>query len=130
MVFNSFATYQGHKLNDNWQKGPDLLNGLFGVILCFKENKVALTADISKKYHRILIPLNDQHVHRFLWWNLETDRPPDTYVMNVLTFGDKHAPAMAQVTLRKTAEKGEGEQYKESGRSDACSKFTQEKTVK
>ena len=55
IVFNSSATYQGHKLNDYWQKGPDLLNGLFGVILRFRENKVALTADISKMYHRVLI---------------------------------------------------------------------------
>ncbi|XP_028413778.1 uncharacterized protein LOC114536622 [Dendronephthya gigantea] len=109
IVFNSSATYQGHKLNDYWQKGPDLLNGLFGVILRFRENKVALTADISKMYHRVLIPLDDQHVHRFLWRNLEIDRPPDTYVMNVLTFGDKPAPAMAQIALRKTAEEGERE---------------------
>ena len=109
IVFNSSATYQGHKLNDYWQKGPDLLNGLFGVILRFRENKVALTADISKMYHRVLIPLEDQHVHRFLWRNFEIDRPPDTYVMKVLTFGDKPAPAMAQVALRKTAEDGECE---------------------
>ena len=88
IVFNSSATYQGHKLNDYWKKGPDLLNGLFEVILRFRENKVALTADISKMYHRVLIPLEDQHVHRFLWRNLEIDRPPNTYVMNVLTFGD------------------------------------------
>ena len=60
-------------------------------------------------YHRVLIPLEDQHVHRFLWRDLEIDRPPDTYVMNVFTFGDKPAPAMAQVPLRKTAEEGESE---------------------
>ena len=70
---------------------------------------VAITADISKMYHRILILLEDQHVHRFLWRDLEIDRPPDTYVMNVLTFGDKPAPAMAQVALRKTVDEGESE---------------------
>ena len=46
-------------------------------------------------------------MHRFLWRNLETDRPPDIYVMNVLTFGDKPAPAMAQIALQKTADEGE-----------------------
>ena len=79
------------------------------MILRFRENKVALTADISKMYNRVLIPLEDQHVHRFLWRNLEIDRPPDTYVMKVFTFGDKPAPAMAQVAFRKTAEEGECE---------------------
>ena len=32
-----------------------------------------------------------------------TEREPDTFVKTVLTFGDKPAPAMAQIALRKTA---------------------------
>ena len=94
IVFNSSFVFQGHKLNDYWMKGPDLLNNLFGIVLCFREREVALVGDISKMYHRIVILKRDQHVHRFLWRNLKT----------VLTFGDKPAPAMAQTTLRKTAE--------------------------
>ena len=104
IVFNSSANFQGHCLNDYWMKGPDLLNSLFGVILRFRENAVAISGDISKMYYRILIPERDQHVHRFLWRNMETNRDPDVYVKTVLTFGDKPAPAMAQIALRKTAE--------------------------
>ena len=85
-------------------KGPDLLNSLVRVILCFRENAVAISGDISKMYHRILIPERDQHVHHFLWRNMETNRDPDVYVKTILTFGDKSAPAMAQIALRKTAE--------------------------
>ena len=103
IVFNSSAVFQGHKLNDYWMKGPDLLNDLFGVVLRFRENEVAFMGDISKMYHRIRIPETDQHVHRFLWRNLQTHRDPDVYVKTVLTFGDKPAPAMAQIALRKTA---------------------------
>ena len=106
IVFNSSSVYQGHCLNDYWLKGPDLLNSLFGVILRFRENEVAVSGDISKMYHRVLIPEADQHVHRFLWRNLDTARPPDTYVKTVLTFGDKPAPAMAQIALRQTAKEG------------------------
>ena len=104
IVFNSSASYQGHKLNDYWLKGPDLLNNLFGVVLRFRENEVAISGDISKMYHRVLIPKEDQDVHWFLWRSLETDREPDVYVKTVLTFGDKPAPAMAQIALRKTAD--------------------------
>ena len=104
IVLNSSSVFQGHKLNDYWMKGPDLLNNLFGVVLRFKEKEVALVGDISKLYNRILIPGRDQHVHRFLWRNLETSREPDVYVKTVLTFGDKPAPAMAQIALTKTAE--------------------------
>lgn len=104
IVFNSSSAFQGHALNDYWKKGPDLLNGIFGVVLRFREKEVAVLGDISKMYHRILIPERDQHVHRFLWRDMETDREPDTYVKTVLTFGDKPAPAMAQIALRKTAQ--------------------------
>ena len=107
IVFNSSSSYQGHRLNDYWRKSPDMLNDLFGVILRFRENKVALTADISKVSDRLLILLEDRHVHRFYWRNFEADRPPYKYVLNVLTFGDKPAPAMTQIALQKTAEEGE-----------------------
>ena len=107
IVFNSSSVFQGHRLNDYWMKGPDLLNSLFGVILRFRENAVAIIGDISKVYHRIQIPVENQHVHRFLWRNLETSRKPDVYIKTVLTFGDKPAPAMAQIALRKTADEGE-----------------------
>lgn len=82
------------------------MNDLFGVILRFREKEVAVTADISKMYHRVLISMEDRHVLRFLWRNLEMNRPADIYVMNVLTFGDKPAPAMAQIALQMTAEEG------------------------
>ena len=70
----------------------------------FREKEVALMGDISKMYHRVLIPEEDQHVHWFLWRNMETDTEPDVCVKTVLTFGDKPAPAMAQIAVRKTAE--------------------------
>ena len=104
IVFNSSATFKGHCLNDFWYKGPDLLNSLFGVILRFRENAVAVCADIEKMYHMVAIPQIDQHVHRFLWRNLETERKPDTYVKTVLTFGDRPSPTMAIIALNKTAE--------------------------
>ena len=37
IVLNSSSVYKGHKLNDYWKKGPDLLNNLFGVVLRFRE---------------------------------------------------------------------------------------------
>ena len=104
IVFHSSATFKGHCLNDFWYKGSDLLNNLFGVIMRFRENAVAVCADIEKMYHMVAIPLIDQHVHRFLWRNLELERKPDTYVKTVLTFGDRPSPTMAIVALNKTAE--------------------------
>lgn len=106
IVFNSSATFQGHCLNSYWAKGPDLLNDLFGVLLRFRERPVAICGDISKMYHRVLIPEVDQQVHRYLWRDMSEDRDPDVYIKTVLTFGDKPAPAMAQIALRRTADEG------------------------
>ena len=107
IVFNSSASFNGHRLNDYWMKGPDLLNNLIGVLLRFRENEVALCADISKMYHRVAIPERDQHVHRFLWRDMDRSRAPDVYMMKVVTFGDRPAPAIAQTALKLTAEQGE-----------------------
>ncbi|XP_063955361.1 uncharacterized protein LOC135154088 [Lytechinus pictus] len=106
IVFNSSSSFQGHCLNDYWMKGPDLLKDLFGVLLRFRERPVAILGDISKMYHRVLIPEADQHVHRYLWRDLNVKQEPDVYVKKVVTFGDKPAPAMAQIALRRTAEEG------------------------
>ena len=53
------------------------------------------------------IPEADQHTHRYLWRDLDTEKEPDVYVKTVVTFGDKPAPAMAQIALQSTAEEGE-----------------------
>ena len=79
-----------------------MLNDFFGVVLRFRENAVAFIGDISKMYHRIHIPEPDQHVHRFLWRNLETDCEPDIY-MYVKTV------LMAQMALCKTADEAKDE---------------------
>ena len=91
-LFNSSASFNGQTLNDYWHKGPDLLKNLFGVVLRFRENQVAVCGDITKMYHMISIPPIDQHVHRFLWRSFETKREPDTYVKTVLTFWRSTCP--------------------------------------
>ena len=71
---------------------------MFGVILTFKEHPVAVSGNISgwdRMYHRIEIPESDQHVNKFVWRDLDTTRPPQTYVKTVLTCGDEPAPVMA-----------------------------------
>ena len=97
-LFNSSSVYQGHRPNNYWLKGPDLLNGLFGIVLRFREDQVAISGDN---------PIRRSARTSFLWREIKTDRVPDTYVKTVLTFRDKPVPAMAQIALRKTAEEGE-----------------------
>ena len=41
IVFNSSSAFMGHKLNDYWTKGPDVLNSLIGVLLRFREDNIS-----------------------------------------------------------------------------------------
>ena len=104
IVFNSSCAFRGHALNDYWKKRSRTFKRHIWSCLEISREGIAVLGDISKMYHRILIPERDQHVQRFLYTNMETDREPDTYIKTVLTFGDKPAPAMAQVALRKGAQ--------------------------
>ena len=106
IVFNSSAKYMGHVLNENWAKGPDLLNNILAVLLRFREYEVAFIGDIKKMYHTVATNVLDQHTHRFLWRDMETTQEPDIYVIQRVSFGDKPSGAIATVALRKTAEMG------------------------
>ncbi|XP_068680692.1 uncharacterized protein [Montipora foliosa] len=105
----------GHILNEYWAKGPDLLSNLLGVLLRFRENKVAFIGDIKKMYHTVKTTELDQHTHRFLWRDMDSRREPDTYIIIMLrvSFGDKPSATIATVALRKTAEVSR-EKYPES----------------
>ena len=72
IVFNSSASFNSHVLNDYWAKGPDLINNLLGILIRFRENRVAVTGDINKMYHSVSISLLDQHTHRGIWKLTET----------------------------------------------------------
>ena len=48
IVINSSASYMGHVLNDYWPKGTNLLNDMMGVMLRFRQYKVAIVGDIKK----------------------------------------------------------------------------------
>ena len=104
IVFNSSANYMGHVLNEYWAKGPDLLNNLLGILIRFRENKVAFIGDIKKMYHTVKTSELDQHTHRFLWRNMDGTREPDTYIIQRVSFGDKPSGTIATIALRKTAE--------------------------
>ena len=104
IVFNASANFHGHVFNDYLAKGPDLINNLLGINLRFRENLVALAGDVSQMYHSVYISEKDQHTHRDLWRNLDTEKLPETYIMKVVSFGDRPAGTIASVALLNTAE--------------------------
>ena len=58
-------------------------------------------------YNSVYIRELEQHVHRFLWRNVETDRAPDIYVITAVNMGEPPCLTIAASALRKTAVMGE-----------------------
>ena len=79
------------------------MNPLLGVLLRFRENSIAMAADIRKMYNSVMTSILDQHCHRYLWRNMEVDKVPETYIITTVNIGDKPGGAIATVALRETA---------------------------
>ena len=105
IVFDCSARYQGKSLNDLLLSGPDLTNNLFGVLLRFRQERIALMADIESMFYQVRVADADCAYLRFLWWpegSLEEELVE--YQMDVHLFGAASSPSCSNFALRKTAE--------------------------
>ena len=84
--------------------GPDLLKQIPGVLLRFRQQPVALIADIEQMFLQVAVRAEDQPALRFLWRDMDGDRPTDTYQMDRVIFGARSSPASASFVLKKTAD--------------------------
>ena len=68
IVFDCAAKYRGVSLNDKVLQGPDLTNKLVGVLMRFREEPIALMADIECMFYQVSVAPRDRNVLRYLWW--------------------------------------------------------------
>ncbi|KAK0147979.1 hypothetical protein N1851_012346 [Merluccius polli] len=68
VVFDCAASFQGKALNKELLQGPDLTNGLVGVLTRFRHKHIALISDIEAMYHQARVPNEDTDLLRFHWW--------------------------------------------------------------
>lgn len=105
VVFDASAKCDGVCLNDMIHQGPKLQKDLFDVLLRFRKHPVALVCDIKEMYLRIKIAPEDRPYHRFLWRDIDTEKPPDVYQFNTLVFGVNASPFLAQYVTQQHAER-------------------------
>ena len=109
IVFNSSQLYKGVSLNSCLAKGPDsYLSNILGILLRWREEQVAVVADITKMYNSIFTGDVEQHTHRFLWRNFE-QRKPDVYAITRVNMGDRPAAAISSEAIKKSAEIFQGQ---------------------
>jgi hypothetical protein len=101
VVFDCSCKYQGVALNDVLLQGPDLTNNHLGVLLRFRQERLALMADIEGMFLQVRVPEVERNLLRFLWWtDGKIDQDPDEYQMNMYLFGAVSSPSIANFTLR------------------------------
>ncbi len=106
--FDSSAQYKGLSLNQVLLSGPDLNNSLLGVLLRFRKEVVAVTADIEQMFHSFVVRAYHRNFLRFLWFE-DNDPSKDVkeFRMKVHVFGNSPSPAVAIYGLHRAAQHGE-----------------------
>lgn len=106
-VFDAASTFAGTSLNDKLLQGPDLINNLVGILVRFRQDPVALIADIEAMFHQVRVTPEDCDALRFLWSDGDLNKPPEEYKMLVHIFGAKSSPCCANKALKQTADDNE-----------------------
>jgi len=105
IVYDCAAKFEGTSLNNKVLQVPDLTIKLTGVIMRFREGKVAVMGDIEAMFHQVKITVEHRDALRFLWWpDGDLRRNPEVYRKTVHPFGGVWSPSCASFALRRTAE--------------------------
>ena len=105
VVYDCAAKFQNVSLNQRILQGPDLTNLLTGVLTRFREQPIAIMADIEKMFYQVCIPTEDNRYLRFLWWpNGDMDKNPEEFQMLVHLFRCVSSPSCANYALQKTVD--------------------------
>ena len=101
-VFDCAAKCNGVSLNSQLLQGPDLMNSLVGVITRFRQEPVALAADVEAMFHQVKVNEQDPDALRFLWWpEGDMRRQPKCYRMKVHLFGATSSPSCTAYALKR-----------------------------
>jgi len=102
IVFDAASRSHGVSLNDYLLTGPDLLVSLPGVLMKFRQRKVAFSGYITEMFHQVSIRNDDCPAQRILWREKD-DEEPSTYQLEVMMFGSVCSPYCAQFVKNRNA---------------------------
>jgi len=110
VVFDCSCQYLGSSLNRVLLQGPDLTNSLVGVLIRFRQESIALMADIEAMFYQVRVPESQLDYLRFVWWpDGNVNVSLEYYQMTVHLFGAVSSPSCANFALRKTASDNEAD---------------------
>ena len=104
VVFDCAARFGGTSLNQQLLQGPDLTSSLVGVLTRFRQETIAIMADVEAMFYQVGVKDEDTDLLRFLWWpegNYEKELAE--FKMQVHIFGATSSPSVATYALQKCA---------------------------
>ncbi|CAH8595656.1 unnamed protein product [Schistosoma guineensis] len=106
VVLDCAAKVAGKSLNDLLYQGPDTTACLVGILLRFRREPVAVSADVEEMFMQVKVSKPDCGALRFLWWPKgDIEKEPVEYQMTSHPFGAISSPFCANFALMKTAQK-------------------------
>lgn len=108
VVFDVAALHDGVSPNSQLRQGSDRTNSLLGVLLKFRQDPIALVADIERMLNQVKVPLEDADAFRFLWWEDNNLEQPSEFQMTSHIFGVSDSPSCANFCLKRAAEDNKG----------------------
>ena len=102
VVFNSSQVYKGGSLNSSWDLGPDVMSNLHGILLRFREDRVAAQGDIAKMYYMLRITREEEMMQLFLW-RFSGEEHVRTFCMTRLVMGNKPSANFSIIGVKETA---------------------------
>ena len=95
VVFDCANKFGGKSLNERCLQGPVAIK----VLLRFRQQGIAIQADIEAMHNQVRIPVKDRDALRFLWY---TDNQLTCYRMTSHLFGGVWCASSSAYTLRQT----------------------------
>ena len=104
VVFDCTAQFAQTSLNKQLLQGPELTNRIEGVLSCFRQETVGLTADIQSMFHQVRVEPKDCDALKFLWWpGRDLSAELVGYRMVKHIFGVTSSPSVVNFCSKKTA---------------------------
>lgn len=108
-VFDASCGINGPSLNECLYSGPNLLGKIFDILIRFRLNKVAITADIKQAFLNIGIHPDHRDYLRFLWHDFDGGHDVVVYRFLRVVFGVTSSPFLLNGTIRQHLRKYEHE---------------------
>ena len=109
IVYGASAKSDGASVNECLHAGPALTQGIFDIMLRFRNHKVAIVGDIEKAFLMVHMAEADKDVLRFLWVDDISKPEPEVITPRFtrVVFGLSSSPFLLNATIKHHMEQYE-----------------------